>query len=93
MFGDQPALTPPNWFINGCLGEIRSRLPGSTKSSEGEPLLAYCEEVLVEGLKLAQVDAEQGVLDDYVCWQSAMHGLKSWTTLARIGIIPTQLLQ
>jgi predicted PurR-regulated permease PerM len=65
MFGDQPALSPAELVYQRML----ARDPVETaeqaqKFLKDKPLVIYYDEVLIEGLKLAQVDAERGLLND-----------------------------
>jgi predicted PurR-regulated permease PerM len=65
MFGDKPALSPAELVYQRLL----ARDPVETaeqaqKFLKHKPLVAYYDEVLVEGLRLAQADAERGLLDD-----------------------------
>ena len=65
MFGDEPALTPAELVYQRMLArdpvEAAEQARGFLKQ---KPLLAYYDEVLVPGLRLAQADAERGLLDD-----------------------------
>jgi hypothetical protein len=65
MFGDEPPLTPAQL--------IYQRMPARDPVEAAEqaraflkekPLVAYYDEILLEGLRLAQADAERGLLDD-----------------------------
>jgi hypothetical protein len=65
MFGDQPALSPAELVYQRML----ARDPVETAEQariflKEKPLIAYYEEVLIEGLRLAQADAERGLLND-----------------------------
>jgi predicted PurR-regulated permease PerM len=65
MFGDEPALTPAELVYQRMLA--RDPVEAAEQARQflkTKPLLTYYEEVLVEGLKLAQADAERGVLDE-----------------------------
>jgi predicted PurR-regulated permease PerM len=65
MLGDQPPLTPPELVYQRMLA--RDSIEAAEQAEnflKGKPLLAYYEEVLVEALKLAQTDADRGLLDD-----------------------------
>jgi predicted PurR-regulated permease PerM len=64
MFGDEPALTPAELVYQRMLA--RDPVEASEQARrflKEKPLLAYYEEILLEGLKLAAVDAERGLLD------------------------------
>ena len=60
MFGDQPALSPAELVYQRLLARDPVE---AQKYLKEKPLLAYYQEVLIEGLKLAQADAERGALD------------------------------
>jgi predicted PurR-regulated permease PerM len=65
MLGDQRPLTPPELVYQRMLA--RDSIEAAEQAEnflKGKPLLAYYEEVLVEALKLAQTDADRGLLDD-----------------------------
>jgi hypothetical protein len=65
MLGDQPPLTPPELVYQRMLA--RDSVEAAEQAEEflkEKPLLTYYEEVLVEALKLAQADADRGLLDD-----------------------------
>jgi predicted PurR-regulated permease PerM len=65
MFGDQPALSPPELVYQRMLaGDPIEAAEHAQKFLKEKPLVAYYEDVLIEGLKLAQADAEMGLLDD-----------------------------
>jgi len=64
MFGDRPALSPPEIFYQRMLAED----PADTVEKAEEflkerPLLTYYDEVALPGLKLAQNDLTRGALD------------------------------
>jgi len=65
MFGDEPPLTPPELAYQRMLARdpVEAAEQAQTFLKE-KPLIAYYEEVLVESLKLAQADADRGLLDD-----------------------------
>jgi predicted PurR-regulated permease PerM len=65
MFGDQPALTPAELVYQRMLArDPVEAAEQAHKFLKEKPLLAYYDEVLLPGLKLAQTDAERGLLDD-----------------------------
>jgi predicted PurR-regulated permease PerM len=65
MFGDQPALTPPELVYQRMLaGDPVEAAEQAQKFLKERPLIAYYEEVLIGGLKLAHADAKRGLLDD-----------------------------
>ncbi len=65
MFGDQPALSPPELVYQRMLaGDPMEAAEHAQKFLKEKPLVAYYEDVLIEGLKLAQADAESGLLDE-----------------------------
>src|ERR1700719_3322601 len=64
MFGDQPALSPAELVYQRVLArDPVEAAEQAQKYLKEKPLLAYYQEVLIEGLKLAQADAERGALD------------------------------
>jgi hypothetical protein len=65
MFGNQPALTPAELVYQRMLA--RDPIEAAEQAQlflKEKPLVAYYDDILVEGLKLAQVDAERGLLDE-----------------------------
>jgi hypothetical protein len=65
MFGDQPALTLAQLVYHRMLAKDPLEVTEQArKFLKEKPLLAYYEEVLLEGLKLAEADAERGSLDE-----------------------------
>jgi hypothetical protein len=65
MFGDEPALTPAELVYQRMLARDPVEAAEQARSFlKQKPLLAYYDEVLVPGLRLAQADAERGLLDD-----------------------------
>jgi hypothetical protein len=65
MFGDQPPLTPAELIYQRMLARDPVEAAEQARAFLKEaPLAAYYDEVLLEGLKLAQSDAERGLLDD-----------------------------
>jgi predicted PurR-regulated permease PerM len=65
MFGDQPALTPAELVYQRMLArDPVEAAEQAHKFLKEKPLLAYYDEILLPGLKLAQADAERGLLDD-----------------------------
>jgi predicted PurR-regulated permease PerM len=65
MLGDQPALTPPELVYQRMLArDPVEAAEQAEKFLKEKPLATYYEEVLVEALKLAQADADRGLLDD-----------------------------
>jgi predicted PurR-regulated permease PerM len=64
MFGDQPALSPAELVYQRVLArDPVEAAEQAQKYLKEKPLLAYYQEVLIEGLKLAQADAQRGALD------------------------------
>jgi len=64
ILGDQPALMPAELVYQRMLA--RDPVEASEQARKflkEKPLLAYYEDVLLEGLKLAAADAERGLLD------------------------------
>jgi predicted PurR-regulated permease PerM len=65
MFGDQPPLSPPELVYQRMLA--RDPVEAAEQADrflKDKALVAYYDDVLVEGLKLAQADAERGLLDE-----------------------------
>ena len=65
MFGDEPPLTPAELSYQRMLAGDPVELAEQAQSflKEGS-LKAYYDEILLEGLKLAQDDSERGLLDE-----------------------------
>jgi predicted PurR-regulated permease PerM len=64
LLGDQPALTPAELAYQRMLaGDPIEATEQAQKFLNEKPLIVYCDEVLMGGLKLAQSDAERGLLD------------------------------
>ena len=65
MLGDQPALTPPELIYQRMLaGDPVEASEQARLFLREKPLIAYYDEILLEGLKLAQADVERNRLDD-----------------------------
>jgi predicted PurR-regulated permease PerM len=65
MFGDQPALKPEELIYQRLLaGDPVEAAEQAQEFLKEKPLLSYYQEVLIEGLKLAQADAEKDLLDE-----------------------------
>jgi predicted PurR-regulated permease PerM len=65
MFGDKPALKPEELVYQRLLaGDPTEAAEQAQQYLKDKPLLSYYQDVLVEGLKLAQADADRGLLDD-----------------------------
>jgi hypothetical protein len=66
MLGDQPALTPQQAAYQRMLtgDPIEAIEQARAFLKEGGTVIAYYDEILTGALRLAQVDAEQGRLDD-----------------------------
>jgi len=65
MFGDEPALKPEELTYQRMLaGDPMEVAEQAQTILKDKPLLAYYEDVLIEALKLAQADADRGLLDD-----------------------------
>ncbi|MGJ4999438.1 AI-2E family transporter [Bradyrhizobium sp. HKCCYLR20261] len=63
MFGDRPALSPPEIFYQRMLASDPTEAAEKAEEFLKErSLIAYCDEVAVKGLQLAQADAERGAL-------------------------------
>jgi predicted PurR-regulated permease PerM len=64
MFGDRPALSPPEMFYQRMLAADPTEAAEKAEEFLKERSLAsYYEEVALKGLQLAQADAERGALD------------------------------
>jgi predicted PurR-regulated permease PerM len=65
MFGDEPPLTPAEMIYQRMLAcdpvEAAEQAQAFLREKS---LLAYYDEILLEGLRLAQADAKRGLLDD-----------------------------
>ena len=65
MFGDQPALSPAELVYQRMLArDPVDAAEQAQKFLKDRPLIAYYDEVLIEGLRLAQADAERGLLNN-----------------------------
>ena len=65
MFGDKPALKPEELVYQRLLaGDPIETAEQAQQFLKEQPLLSYYQDVLIEGLKLAQADAEKGLLDE-----------------------------
>jgi hypothetical protein len=65
MLGDQPALSPAELVYQRMLArDPVEATEQAQKFLKDKPLIGYYDEVLVEGLRLAQADAERGLLND-----------------------------
>jgi predicted PurR-regulated permease PerM len=65
LLGDAPALTPAQSFYQRALigDPAEATYQAELSLKEGRPLVTYLDEVALEGLKLAERDAERGNLD------------------------------
>ncbi|MGI8526820.1 MAG: AI-2E family transporter [Pseudolabrys sp.] len=64
MFGDRPALSPPEIFYQRMLADDPAEaLDKAEEFLKERPLSAYYDEVALKGLKLAQVDLDRQALD------------------------------
>jgi len=69
MFGDQPPLTPAELIYQRMLA--RDPIEAAEQARrflEEQTIEAYYDEILLEGLRLAQADAERGMLDEERMW-------------------------
>jgi predicted PurR-regulated permease PerM len=65
MFGDRPALSPPEIFYQRMLaGDPTEASEKAEEFLKERSLTSYYDEVALKGLQLAQADAERGALDD-----------------------------
>jgi predicted PurR-regulated permease PerM len=64
MFGDRPALSPPEIFYQRMLaGDPTEASQKAEEFLKERSLSSYYDEVALKGLQLAQADAERGALD------------------------------
>jgi predicted PurR-regulated permease PerM len=64
MFGDRPALSPPEMFYQRMLaGDPTEAAEKAEEFLKERSLSSYYDEVALKGLQLAQADAERGALD------------------------------
>jgi hypothetical protein len=64
MFGDRPALSPPEIFYQRMLaGDPTEAAEKAEEFLKERSLSSYYDEVALKGLQLAQADAERGALD------------------------------
>jgi hypothetical protein len=64
MFGDRPALSPPEIFYQRMLaGDPTEASEKAEEFLKERSLGSYYDEVALKGLQLAQADAERGTLD------------------------------
>jgi predicted PurR-regulated permease PerM len=65
MFGDRPALSPPEIFYQRMLaGDPTEAAEKAEEFLKERSLASYYDEVALKGLQLAQADAERGALDE-----------------------------
>ena len=65
MFGDEPPLTPAELIYQRMLARDPVEATDQARVFLKEkPLAAYYDEILLEGLRLAQADAQRGLLDE-----------------------------
>jgi len=65
MFGDQPALSPAELIYQRMLARDPVEAAEQAQAYlKDNPLIAYYDDILIEGLKLAQADADRGLLND-----------------------------
>ena len=65
MFGDEPPLSPSEVVYQRMLARDPVEAAEQARTFlKDQPLAAYYDEILLEGLRLAQLDAERGLLDD-----------------------------
>ena len=64
MFGDRPALSPPEIFYQRMLaGDPTEAAEKAEEFLKDRSLASYYDEVALKGLQLAQTDAQRGALD------------------------------
>jgi predicted PurR-regulated permease PerM len=65
MFGDQPPLTPAELIYQRMLANDPIEAAEQARSFlKQKPLVEYYDEILLEGLKLADADSKRGLLND-----------------------------
>jgi predicted PurR-regulated permease PerM len=65
MFGDRPALSPPEIFYQRMLaGDPTEASEKAEEFLKERSLSSYYDQVALKGLQMAQADAERGALDD-----------------------------
>jgi len=65
MFGDEPPLTPAELIYQRMLARDPVEAADQARIFlKDRPLTAYYDEILLEGLRLAQADAQRGSLDE-----------------------------
>ena len=65
MFGNEPPLTPAELIYQRMLARDAVEAADQARIFLKEkPLAAYYDEILLEGLRLAQLDSQRGVLDE-----------------------------
>ena len=65
MFGDEPPLTPAELIYQRMLaGDPVEAAEQARAFLKEKPLTIYYDEILLEGLRLAQADAERGLLSE-----------------------------
>jgi predicted PurR-regulated permease PerM len=64
IFGDRPALSPPEMFYQRMLAGDPTEAAGKAEEFlKEQSLSSYFDEVALKGLQLAQIDAKRGALD------------------------------
>ena len=64
LLGDTPPLSPPERFYQRMLaGDPAEAVEQAEKFIKERPLVDYYDEVVIEGLRLAQTDADRGTLE------------------------------
>src|SRR6202521_154283 len=65
MIGDDPPLTPPQSFYQRALaGDYSETVAQAEHFLERAPLIRYYDDVVLQALLLAQIDARHGTLDE-----------------------------
>jgi predicted PurR-regulated permease PerM len=78
LFGDRPALTPAQSFYQRTLaGDPDEPTEQAEQFLREKPLFAYYDEIVIQGLTLAEIDIRRGVLDEkqIAHIRQAVHGL------------------
>jgi predicted PurR-regulated permease PerM len=64
VLGDSPPLSPPERFYQRMLaGDPAEAVEQAEKFIKDRPLIDYYDEVVIEGLRMAQADADRGTLE------------------------------
>ena len=74
LLGDTPPLSPPERFYQRMLaGDPAEAVEQAEKFIKERPLVDYYDEVVIEGLRLAQADADRGTLEPVALGRHSRH--------------------